>query len=57
MRLLLDTHGFLWYILADPKLPAPFRAAVQDPTNEVFLSIVSVRATPAASSPGMGYYG
>jgi PIN domain nuclease of toxin-antitoxin system len=24
MRLLLDTHVFLWYITADPKLPATF---------------------------------
>ena len=29
MRLLLDTHVFLWYITADPKLPATFRAASQ----------------------------
>jgi PIN domain nuclease of toxin-antitoxin system len=42
MRLLLDTHVFLWYITADPKLPAPFRVAIQDPGNEVFLSAVSV---------------
>lgn len=25
MKLLLDTHVFLWYITADPKLPATFR--------------------------------
>ncbi|MBO0700589.1 MAG: type II toxin-antitoxin system VapC family toxin [Zavarzinella sp.] len=42
MRLLLDTHVFLWYITADSKLPAPFRAAIQDPANEVYLSVVSV---------------
>jgi len=42
MRLLLDTHVFLWYIAADPKLPARFRQAVQDPTNEVYLSVASV---------------
>jgi PIN domain nuclease of toxin-antitoxin system len=42
MRLLLDTHVFLWYITADPKLPATFRAAIQDPANEVYLSVVSV---------------
>ena len=30
MRLLLDTHVFLWYITADPKLPESFRAATQD---------------------------
>lgn len=42
MRLLLDTHVFLWYITADPKLPATFRAASQDPANEVYLSVASV---------------
>ena len=43
MRLLLDTHVFLWYITADPKLPIPFREAVrQDPANEVYLSVASV---------------
>lgn len=42
MRLLLDTHVFLWYIAANPRLPAAFRAAIQDPANEVFLSVVSV---------------
>jgi PIN domain nuclease of toxin-antitoxin system len=42
MRLLLDTHVFLWYITADPRLPATFRAAIQDPANEVYLNVVSV---------------
>ena len=42
MRLLLDTHVFLWYITADPKLPETFQAASQDPSNEVYLSVASV---------------
>jgi PIN domain nuclease of toxin-antitoxin system len=42
MRPLLDTHVFLWYITADAKLPAVFRAAIQDPANEVDLSAASV---------------
>ena len=42
MRLLLDTHVFLWYITADPQLPAGFQAAIQDPANEVYLSVASV---------------
>jgi PIN domain nuclease of toxin-antitoxin system len=45
MRLLLDTHVFLWYITADSKLPATFRAASQDPANEVYLSVASVWET------------
>ena len=42
MRLLLDTHVFLWYITADPRLPAPFLSAIGESTNEVFLSVASV---------------
>lgn len=42
MRLLLDTHVFLWHVTDDPRLPAPFLAAILDPANEVYLSVVSV---------------
>jgi PIN domain nuclease of toxin-antitoxin system len=42
MRLLLDTHVFLWYITADPKLPTTFQVATQDSANEVYLSVASV---------------
>ena len=42
MRLLLDTHVFLWYISADPLLPVVFRDAIREPANEVYLSVVSV---------------
>ena len=42
MKLLLDTHVFLWFISADARLPATWRDAMQDPGNEVFLSVVSV---------------
>lgn len=42
MKLLLDTHVFLWYITADPKLPVTFRAVSQDPNNEVYLSVATV---------------
>jgi PIN domain nuclease of toxin-antitoxin system len=42
MRLLLDTHIFLWYISADPQLRVTFRNAIRDPANEVYLSVASV---------------
>jgi PIN domain nuclease of toxin-antitoxin system len=42
MRLLLDTHVFLWYISADPQLSVAFRDAIRDPANEVYLSVASV---------------
>lgn len=42
MRLLLDTHAFLWYITDDPRLPIAAAEAIQDESNEAFLSVVSV---------------
>lgn len=42
MRLLLDTHIFLWYVSADARLPQRFADAIREPTNEVFLSAASV---------------
>lgn len=41
MKLLLDTHIFLWYITANPKLPTTFLKAIRDPVNEVSLSVAS----------------
>ncbi len=41
MRLLLDTHIFLWYISGDAGLPVSFRDQIDDPNNEVFLSVGS----------------
>ncbi|MBX9624865.1 MAG: type II toxin-antitoxin system VapC family toxin [Gemmataceae bacterium] len=38
MRLLLDTHALVWFVLNDPQLPARARAAIQDPANEVWVS-------------------
>ena|ERR1041384_7857450 len=42
MRLLLDTHVFLWYITDDRRITSELAAAIQNETNEVFLSVVSV---------------
>ena len=42
MRLLIDTHVFLWFILDDPQLSVDYRNAIQEATNEVFLSVASV---------------
>ncbi len=42
MKLLLDTHIFLWYISGDAKLPAILRDSIRDLDNEAYLSIVSV---------------
>lgn len=42
MRILLDTHIFLWYINRDRQLSQEIRDAVRDPENEVYLSVVSI---------------
>ena len=42
MKLLLDTHTFLWLVEGSPKLSATATAALADPVNELFLSVASV---------------
>jgi PIN domain nuclease of toxin-antitoxin system len=42
MRILLDTHIFLWFITGDAQLLTGVRDAIRDPDNEVYLSSVSV---------------
>ncbi len=42
MRLLLDTHIFLWYIQDDSRLAAAWDQIIGDPRNQVFLSVVSI---------------
>lgn len=41
MRLLLDTHAFLWFVTDDPLLSATAEALIADPTNEVVVSPAS----------------
>ncbi|MCX6367597.1 MAG: type II toxin-antitoxin system VapC family toxin [Armatimonadetes bacterium] len=41
MKLLLDTHIFLWFINGDSRLPAATLAAIRDPGNQIYLSAVS----------------
>ena len=42
MKILLDTHIFLWFISGDSRLSADIRDVVRDPDNEIYLSVVSV---------------
>jgi PIN domain nuclease of toxin-antitoxin system len=42
MRLLLDTHVFLWFISGDARLPADWRDSIHDGGNEVYLSVVFI---------------
>ena len=41
MKLLLDTHVFLWFISGDKRLPDGVCDSIRDLNNEVYLSVVS----------------
>ncbi|MBV9775054.1 MAG: type II toxin-antitoxin system VapC family toxin [Gemmatimonadetes bacterium] len=42
MRLLLDTHSFLWFITADPKLSPSADRELRSGGNQLLLSLASV---------------
>ena len=42
MRILLDTHIFLWMINDSKRLSSEFKQIIQNPRNEKFLSVVSI---------------
>ena len=42
MKLLLDTHIFLWFISGDQKLPIHLQNSIRDLNNDVYLSCISV---------------
>jgi PIN domain nuclease of toxin-antitoxin system len=42
MRLLLDTHAFIWWIDDDARLSTAARVLLQDRANGVFVSIASI---------------
>lgn len=42
MRILLDTHTFLWWVLRSPNLSEAATEAIADRRNEVLLSAASV---------------
>ena len=42
MKLLLDTHTFLWFIRGDAKLSSHARKLIEGPNNERLLSIASL---------------
>jgi PIN domain nuclease of toxin-antitoxin system len=42
MRLLLDTHIFLWFISGDARLPTDWRETIRAVDHAVYLSVVSL---------------
>ncbi len=41
MRLLLDTHALIWWVIDDPALSKAAYVAIDDPANEVLASAAS----------------
>ena len=52
MRVLVDTHVFLWWVEGDRTLPAKARAALANQENECLISLVS--AWELAIKAGLG---
>lgn len=42
MRLLLDTHSFLWFTANAPQLSGNAKSLIENPENEVLLSIINI---------------
>ncbi|MBD2189187.1 type II toxin-antitoxin system VapC family toxin [Pseudanabaena mucicola] len=45
MKLLLDTHIWLWYLLADNRLSGELQSLIANPTTELWLSPISIWET------------
>jgi PIN domain nuclease of toxin-antitoxin system len=41
LRLLLDTHALIWWLIDSPKLSRPAHAAISDGRNEILVSAAS----------------
>ena len=42
MKILLDTHAFIWFDSGDPKLSSNANQLILDPNNIVLLSVASI---------------
>jgi PIN domain nuclease of toxin-antitoxin system len=42
MKLLLDTHALLWWMAGSPALGASGRALIEDPGNDIMVSVASL---------------
>ncbi|MEI2688169.1 MAG: type II toxin-antitoxin system VapC family toxin [Anaerolineae bacterium] len=52
MKLLLDTHAFLWFIAGDIQLNSHARRLIEDLGNERYLSVASIWEITIKSSLG-----
>ncbi|MEA5468227.1 type II toxin-antitoxin system VapC family toxin [Spirulina sp. 06S082] len=42
MKILLDTHIFLWFVIKDKRLAEKYYDAISNPDNGIYFSVVSV---------------
>jgi PIN domain nuclease of toxin-antitoxin system len=42
MKILLDTHIWVWYLFDNPRLPPTLSTAIADPQNELWLSPITL---------------
>lgn len=52
MKVLLDTHSFLWFIAGDVQLDSYARRLIEDLSNERYLSVASIWEITIKSSLG-----
>jgi PIN domain nuclease of toxin-antitoxin system len=52
MRLLIDSHAFLWWSEALPAIGSAARGAIADPTNEVLISVGALWELTIKASSG-----
>jgi PIN domain nuclease of toxin-antitoxin system len=52
MRLLLDSHAFLWFIGGSTSLSAAARAAIEDDGNEKYVSHATAWEVAIKAGPG-----
>jgi PIN domain nuclease of toxin-antitoxin system len=51
MKLLLDTHALLWFLMDDPKLRALAKATIEDPANPHLVPIEARHTAEVATLP------
>ena len=52
MKLLLDTHIWLWYLLGEQRLSTQLQTAIADETTELWLSPISIWETLILAEKG-----
>lgn len=57
MKLLLDTHAFLWWDSSDSHLPDSLRTEIASPLNHVFVSAVTVWEIAIKRASGKLFFG